>query len=408
MLKTGKKACAVGLLGLVLAIQIISLFRTLPSTAACGRIKDLGHGAHVLINCDSAVFMKDAQNPERFINGTSVYQDRPLYGTLNWVISETLIKVGIPNHTIPIVGNSGSTTYYSEIFYFGYLIINFAILGAAVLLILESTRKDRRSSGSKIVSLLATFNLVLLVSANELTKTFFWTPHSQMFNLLLPAMALFLIQNRNRFSNWKFSALTVSTIGVLLFFYSLLAILFVIVIFAVRQGRLRRLTISIAAALPYLLWPFLVGLLGGSYHNINVTRYKEFIWIYYSAVDGTLVQRFISNEYAFTKTLPCIPIAGILIAFIFWFDRNRANKPSEILSRSPKFAFFLVYIFIYSLMGYYARRVALGPIVFAETIAFTTTLSLMRSRNERIRIVLLATFGLIQIAFWVLTCGPMQ
>ncbi|MFM7979907.1 MAG: hypothetical protein ACKPKO_11385, partial [Candidatus Fonsibacter sp.] len=59
-------------------IQIISLFRSYPLDHPCGRVLDINSVMSVLINCDSAVYMKDAQNPIRLVNGESVYQDRPI------------------------------------------------------------------------------------------------------------------------------------------------------------------------------------------------------------------------------------------------------------------------------------------------------------------------------------------
>jgi len=352
--------------------------------------------------------MKDAQDPRRLIDGQSVYQDRPLYSAANWIISKSLIAIGLPNRSIPVVGNSGSVTIYSEIFYVGFLSLNFVTLSTAVLLTIKSFKNRFNEPKFGVLPFLIIFNLIFLMSANELTKTFFWTPHSQMFNLLLPGFAAYLFTAKEKLLNKKFLILVSATIGVLLFCYSLLVLLFLVVILVDKTQWKNRLRLSFLFSLPYLIWPLIIRASGGHYININIVRFKEYVWIYYAAKSGHLPQQLFSNELSFIKTLPVIPLLGLSIAFIFWLYKNKGVASIHRLFLDVRIVFFVIYIGVYSLMGYYARRVALGPILFAEILAFGYMLGCsMKLTLSRKKFVLGSLLGM-QFLFWILTHGPMQ
>ncbi|MBV5336369.1 hypothetical protein JZU48_05180, partial [bacterium] len=89
----------------------------------------------------------------------------------------------------------------------GYLLLNAMVLAAAAgLVLLIITKSGRRSWG--VTGLV----LVLLV-ANPVTRAFFWTAHTQMFNLLVPPLAIYLASLALK-SAWSWQRSV--TIGVLL------------------------------------------------------------------------------------------------------------------------------------------------------------------------------------------------
>jgi hypothetical protein len=124
-----KIACSPALLFLAVAvIQGMSLLRNYFADPVCGRILNIGMDFNVLINCDSAVFMKDAQNPMRLFDGQSVYQDRPGHASVIWFVGNFLKRIGFPNQTREIVGTSGAVTQYDSVFYLSFLLLNFLVL----------------------------------------------------------------------------------------------------------------------------------------------------------------------------------------------------------------------------------------------------------------------------------------
>jgi hypothetical protein len=100
---------------LVIFVQSFSFFRSFPTSPVCGRVINVFADLHVLINCDSAVFMKDAQDPSRVFDGKSVYQDRPAHSVLAWILAMTMKLFGLPNEAREVVGTSGQTTIYGTL-----------------------------------------------------------------------------------------------------------------------------------------------------------------------------------------------------------------------------------------------------------------------------------------------------
>ena len=405
MKSISSKKCAGLILLLVLILQIASLFRVLPTTPACGQIRDLGHAAHVLINCDSAVFMKDSQNPNRLINGESVYQDRPLYGVLSWAIAKSLIAVGIPDKTIPVIGNSGKTTLYSEVHYLSYLAINLLVLLSAVWLSVSWFRKKVSIEKTDSITLLGIANVVLIVTANELTKTFFWTPHSQMFNILLPAYALYLGGNLERLKRPMFFYTNLVLIGILLYFYSLCILLLYFLVISSFKNIYKRLGLLIAAILPYLLWPKIVDVLGGTYHNQNLTRYREFIWLLDSAKNGTFIENFFKNWSAFGATFPIIP--SLLVCAVLFYIWKKENFRISVKRNFLLGLFPIGYLFTLSIMGYNARRLTMGPFIYLELVIFVLFILVFKKRSERFQKIALIVLVLVQLLSWVFSHGPM-
>ena len=393
---------------LVFFIQLISLFRTLPAVPACGKIQSLGHGAHVLINCDSAVFMKDAQNPKRLFNGQSVYQDRPLYASLNWLISTPLIHLGVPNNEIIVTGNSGVPTSYSEIFYLTYLLINFCILMLAVFLMFKWVKTTGIWREDRTLNLLIFANLLLILTANELTKTFFWTPHSQMFNLLLPCYALYLGAIKERLKTPRSLYLHAVLIGIGLLFYSLLGILYYFILTA-SEIRLRiRIQAFLLSLIPWLLFPLTVKALGGTYRSIALSRYRLFIWLLDGIRNGTFFQDIAHNGSVFLRTLPMVPLIIVFLSAASLLVFGARNFTVHSLIKSEKIRFSVLYFIFFAALGYYARRVTLGPIVFIELLLFSLVLNGSKGkRDPSIKAALLILF-VFQLGSWVFTMGPME
>ena len=114
-----------------LSLQLVSLFREYPLNHPCGKLFSISKNLNVLINCDSAVFMKDAQEPSRLFDGQSVYQDRPLPTLLVSTLSKAWRLFNLPDYYRNVVGNSGIPYTYSLATYLFFLIINIIIIIAA-------------------------------------------------------------------------------------------------------------------------------------------------------------------------------------------------------------------------------------------------------------------------------------
>lgn len=394
----------------VVLIQSASLFRSFPSNPACGRVLNVFANLNVLINCDSAVFMKDAQSPSRLFDGQSVYQDRPAHALFVWVMSSFLKVIGFPNTSREIVGNSGEVTLYQSTFYLSYLIINLLILLVAVKLAINyvhlNDRKHTIFSNASSVLL-----IIFLVAGNELTKTFFWTPHSQMFNILLPVLALVLISNREKISTFRvFLSLTIGLVF-LMFFYPLFGLLLSILIYGRYSKFWKRALIVSTVLSGYLLYPRVLEYLGGSYSNYAILKFRQYVWILDASKQDMLRERSIANINLFISTIPLIPTLLIITSIILLFivaskiDKVSANFRSEF---KPYLLFFAVYIFSVLAMGYYSRRLTLGPFIFLELFLLRNVILISKGRFQKVRVF--ATNGLLLLLMgsWLWTNGPLS
>lgn len=91
---------------IALLLQGINLLRSYPRVQNCGRRVQVSEHLQAFINCDSSVFLKDAANPSRLVDGSSVYQDRLLFTLLAVGIS-WFVPLAIPDRLIEVTGNSG-------------------------------------------------------------------------------------------------------------------------------------------------------------------------------------------------------------------------------------------------------------------------------------------------------------
>ncbi len=391
-------------------IQSASLFRNFPSNPACGRVLNVFANLNVLINCDSAVFMKDAQNPSRLFNGESVYQDRPAHALVAWIMSNFLKVIGFPNSSQEIVGNSGESTIYQSAFYFSFLSINLLILLVAIKLAIDFVypcSHDRKTFSNASSILL----IVFLVAGNELTKTFFWTPHSQMLNLLLPVLGLVLISNREKINSFRvFLSLTVGLVF-LMFFYPLFGILFSILIYG-RYSKFWKRALIISTVLSgYLLYPRFLEYLGGSYSNYAISNFRQYVWIVDAVKQGNIFDRSFSNLWSFLSTFPAIPTVLIFITVVLafgiapTFGKNRFR----IISEAAPYLFFLaIYLTALFTMGFYARRLTLGPFIFLELLILRMGITVTGSHFTKLRLLAINSLLILLIISWVWTNGPLE
>jgi hypothetical protein len=363
-----------------------------------------------MINCDSAVFMKDAQSPSRLFDGESVYQDRPAHALLAWVISNFLKVIGFPNLSREIVGNSGETTLYQSAFYLSFLILNLLILLVAIKLAINYVYPGNhiRKTYSNVSSVLV---VIFLVAGNELTKTFFWTPHSQMFNVLLPVLALVLISNREKISTFRiFLSLTVGLVF-LMFFYPLFGLLLTILIYGSYSKIWKRALIVSTVLSGYLLYPRVLEYLGGSYSNYAILKFRQYVWILDASKQDMLRERSIATINLFISTIPLIPTLLIVTSIILLFlvaskiDKRSANFRSEFL---PYLLFFAVYIFSVLAMGYYSRRLTLGPFIFLELFLLRNMILISKDRFQKVRMFATNGLLLLLIGSWLGTNGPLS
>jgi hypothetical protein len=401
------KKTALSLIALLLMLQIVTLFRSLPLEPVCGKVISGFGSANILVNCDSAVFMKDAQDPTRFFTGDSVYQDRPAHALVVAAISSTLKYLGIFNIKKSIIGNSGESTTYESTYYLVFLAINLILLLASTIFASKYLFAGRKPESFFDKYILCSA-LILLVAGNELTKTFFWTPHSQMFNILLPTAALYLIINLKEINTrWRFHIVLIC-LGFSLFLYPFLGLLYAILLFAEYRGFWTRLILIGISIVPYLSYPLILRHLGGEYENTSLSRYRQFIWTIEAFNSSGTVGKYLNNLQSYLLTFPVIPTFTIFIISVYFYFYHQKRRNSRFNSKlHPEILFAVFYFITLSLMGYYSRRLTLGPMIFVEIVLLRTGLSFMEAYFPKKKYWVVSTLVAFLGGSWVLTNGPL-
>ena len=387
-----------------LLVQIISLFRNYPSNHPCGRVLDINSAMSVLINCDSAVYMKDAQNPVRLVNGDSVYQDRPLPTLLVAALSKFWHFLNLPDYYRDVQGNSGQMVTYSLITYVIFLALSAAIFSFTCYLGIKSLFQFQQKLNIPDEIFISTaFIFITSISMNEITKTFFWTPGSQMFNLLLPDYAFYLISSDNKTITNKFYLTQILIVSFLLFSYAFFVIL-LIPLLLIKWNKLRyRLLLCLIPVISYLTYPYLLNQFGGVYNNYAIGYRRMYVWVIDAYKQNVFYEKLSEFLSYFLKSVPVLPTIILLIAFIAFSLMQKNVK----LDFRGELVLISVHIFMIGFYGYYSRRLTF-PIVIFFLLVILKMSYVLRS-NVRYKIL---EFGMPVVLLyifisWAFTLGPL-
>ena len=387
-----------------LLVQIISLFRNYPSNHPCGRVLDINSAMSVLINCDSAVYMKDAQNPFRLVNGESVYQDRPLPTLLVAALSKFWHFLNLPDYYRDVQGNSGQMVTYSLITYVIFMALSAAIFSFTCYLGIKSLfHFQQKINIPNEIFISTAFIFVTALAMNEITKTFFWTPGSQMFNLLLPIYAFYLIRDGDKTITDKFYLTQILIVSLLLFSYAFFVIL-IIPLLLIKWNKSRyRLLLCLIPIILYLTYPYLLNQFGGMYNNYAVGYRRMYVWVIDAYQQNIFFEKLSEYLGYFLKSIPVIPTIILLIAFTVFSLMQRNIK----LDFRNELVLISVHILMISFYGYYSRRLTF-PIIIFFLLVILKMFYALRS-NVRYKILELGMPVVVLYIFisWAFTLGPL-
>ena len=387
-----------------LLVQIISLFRNYPSNHPCGRVLDINSAMSVLINCDSAVYMKDAQNPVRLVNGESVYQDRPLPTLLVAALSKFWHFLNLPDYYRDVQGNSGQMVTYSLITYVIFLALSAAIFSFTCYLGIKSLFQFQQKLNIPNEIFISTaFIFATVISMNEITKTFFWTPGSQMFNLLLPIYAFYLISRGDKTITDKFYLTQILIVSLLLFSYAFFVILLVPLIL-MKWNKLRyRLLLCLIPIISYLTYPYLLNQFGGVYNNYAIGYRRMYVWVMDAYKQNVFFDKLSEYLGYFLRSIPVLPTIILLITFTVFSLMQRNIE----LDFRNELVLISVHILMISFYGYYSRRLTF-PIIIFFLLVILKMFYALRS-NVRYKILELGMPVVVLYIFisWAFTLGPL-
>lgn len=359
-----------GLVLILVLIQVVTVLKKATDSYHCSTVITKLKFLHFHLNCDSPIFLLDAQHPTRFINGASMYQDRPIYSLINNLLFTFAKQLHLPLHPFAYSGSDEiTTTYYLEN-YAIFILENLLILSFAIFIALSLVSQlHYQSKASEGISKLLSVAVVAILSMNKITHDFFWSPHTQMFNVLLPCILLAVAMNAKWISD-KSAILKFVVLSILILSYPLCIILIpLLAISYIKSRSAKQLLWLVASVIPYFSLPILITNLGGKYQNIGTRDYRQFVWILDGIRNHDLVSTSILNFSSYLSTFPKIVLFTVLIYwsyFLYAYFRNSRNTEKFIqrthLSR-VLIGFLTYFLFLYA-MGYYSPRLTWGLVLY--------------------------------------------
>jgi hypothetical protein len=328
---------------------------------------------HVHIDCDAQYFLLDSQDPMRLIRNQTPLQDRPLYTLLVFLISRLLSWIGFPSGPITYLGEDGIPQTYNLLNYGIFIFLNTLVLILSLVIVLKVFNQNilAKNTLNKCIIFLA----VAIITQNPITREFFWTPHSQMFNILIPVILFYLIQPSFLPSRKQYYSLLI-IISFALLIYPTFAIL--LPIFFIKTWRflgiLKALTISVVL-IPKVFWPLIIKELGGDYLDRPLVGLRRFIWVLDSIKGNTLTKDLKAHVLEFMHSLPISwTILGLifLVVGIYQFKRLRSSLNTSELKYFLDAIFVLfIYTLALSLNSPYGARFTTSLVIFLSLVVLS-------------------------------------
>ena len=377
----------------------------------------------VIANTDSYAFCQLAENPNDIWTNT-LRQSRPLYPFLGAILGSCFNLLPMQK----IVGDKKIQTHHEvntkrgdkDImtsfipYYAGYVFLNYLILLITLLLY------HRLLIYYQIDKVWIWLSSVLLLS-NEVTKAFFWTPHQQMCNILLPILAMYLTHSviSGRLSNRQIMGINiilgVCSLMYMSFWLAGIAVLAAWLLYDIQSKK--KLSTShfifpvvnvILLFLPFFIWIFIVKMKVGQFAAAEVKQYNYVFWLFQENV-WELLQTNTIDFFLTLKKVIFLPtlIIFLLLGFHIWNEKQSRIfiKTNNKIVFFASFAFF--FCFLWVLGGYLTRLTfTLFPFLLLM-IAYLIQRIVKRYEVRRIYwVVGLSVVVICCHLYWVSSYGP--
>jgi len=365
---------------------------------ACVRWTPLTESSGFHLNCDSPSFLRLARDPEGLFSFPGMKrQSRPIYVFLGAALAFPLGYLA-PSLEWPLPDGLAVS-------WWAYTLINFAIVLAAVWIF-----DTLVGPGGSLTVPAFVFGSWLI--ANDVVKLFIWSPHTQLFNILIPVVAVAV--SKDGLERRRTTSARAWTIGFLLgigtLAYGSCAIACVAYVASLwlrrwfaspmsgRRVALGQSFVALGAyVVPIIAWISYVWLRTGGFYSHEVRSYRQFIWIQDAWSEGLmeLVTAFAANLGFFLPTvasslwLPVTVLCALLMAA--WQSevplRRIARERRELLVATTV-VFGSTFSFL-ALLGFYAERLswALVPplLIVCVVLGDALEINLRRCRRNMLR-----------------------
>ena len=379
------------------------------------------------LNCDSPLFMQLSNDPAQILEKNNVRQDRPGFIFLTASIAKFYTIIYPPAEREEIQQqaiNVGRINNTEIIFPLAWLVHYVAYITVNVLIILLSFHCFLRISCTEKKYPACVGSIGLLLIFNDVVKAFIWSPHTQMFNILLPLFCLWcfleVLQGDlfNRPAIFAFSL--VAGVGVTMYgsFYLFLpAVLLPALLQFLKKHPSTHLlrfvltacTVILLVTLPAWLWVLYVEKTTGSFYSSSTELYHHVIWMKDVWHEGIflLITRLAQNFWNLTL-LAARQGWIVIVLLLVLLSRSTAKRLSwrSLLSVQLVACLFTsaMFLFFFAMVGLITPRVAFTAI--PPFIAYTAYMAQQQEQPRDTMTIFLTVITACYGVFELLKFGP--
>lgn len=328
------------------------------------------------MNCDAIEYMGGSVQPGYLFKTNYSRQSRPLYLLSGSIIGYSIYYLSTPFHNsinkmagswfenqVPEKEISLYLSHYTGLVFINLLVLVFSLI-VFEKIITKITGHWKNGNWLK-------YGLMLLLLSNHITKTFFWTPHQQLFNTLLPLLCIWLFFKVINTNHSVTKQLFISfLLGLSLLFYGSFLLLLLILIFSIFykskvikkekliKGLNPALSNSAAFIAPLLIWILILKITGRNFYSHETDFFREFIWVFDALKDPerNLLNELSINFSTYIKTTGIIifPVIFLIVSYFITLRKSHSFD-SNFYSIIFILITFLLFLFFFFL-GYYTDR----------------------------------------------------
>jgi 4-amino-4-deoxy-L-arabinose transferase-like glycosyltransferase len=258
---------------------------------------------------------------------------------------------------------------------------------------------------------------------NDVVKGFFWSAHTQMWNVLVPliSISVALAFLRRPARSWQFMAAAGALLGIGLLAYGTLIIAVAAAIAAIaladwmdRERPPLLITFSkvclftAAAAAPSLIWMRILTATTGSYYHPEFEDCREFVWMYDYWRGGdpqALQHQQLCGAVPRPGEIPGLfarhvwnvlwPVLGLVViaplAGVFSARFKESIKERRLILIAAAITF-VICLGCFGLLGFYRNRLAFNvvvPVIVAASVILTSEIERMTRKAAVVTLLLL-------------------
>ena len=396
---------------IIVATHALLLAPTPPAGSQCVETQHVGGPLNIVLSCDSYQFITSAREPANLLGYRSWNQARPL-----GVVAASLLTL-VESRFSGVLGYPYGVKHQPG--WLSYVVLNFILLMVA-LMIFRRLNRPLTTTGAAMVAVLCTF-LVF----NDVVKGFFWSAHTQMWNVLMPLISISLSNMflRRPIRSWLFMFTTGLLLGIGFLSYGSLVICLAAVIVSVVLGLwinrdrpslpalIGKLAVFLLAfAVPVSIWIALVKRVSGVFFSPEAEIFRQFVWILDSWRAGGM-PALLSQTRIFLGAFfvhfgnvvwpALVLLAIVLVVRIVAPDRLRETIKDRSLMLGAAAITLVIAAVFYALMGFYRNRLEFNvvmPLLVIASVLLTGVIERLPRRQTVLTITLVVIAAVAFIA----------